>query len=144
MDDKRGKSLRKKSGRNHKNINPKKISAPVPIANTQELPSHIKPNAQLGKYAMPRERPQQADKTADLVKRRYSTRFAQLPQDFPADAPPVPSLPIPDQYGSTPPSRDGLNRQESSERRRPKLDPQVLSDPNFTPEKGEECMSTVS
>ena len=143
MDDKRGKSLRKKPGRSQKNIDPKKISAPVPIANIKGLPSHIKPNAQLSKYNTPRERPQQGDKTADLVKRRYSTRFAQLPQDFDAGAPPVPSLPVPDQYASTPPSRDGPIRQESSERRRLKLDPKILSDPNLTPERGEQCMSSL-
>lgn len=143
MDEKRGKSLRKKSGRTQKNINPKKIGAPVPIANTKGLPSHIKPSAELSKYSTPRERPQQGDKTADLVKRRYSTRFAQLPQDFNAGAPPVPSLPLPDQYGSAPPSRDGPVRQESSERRRLKLDPNVLSDPNLTPERGENCMFSL-
>ena len=144
MDEKKGKSLRKKSGRSQKNIDPKKISAPVPVVNTQALPSHIKPSAQLGKYATPRERPQQGDKTADLVKRRYSTRFAQLPQDFHAGAPPVPSLPIPDLHGSAPPSRDGPNRQGSYERRQFKLDPRVLSDPSLTPERGEECMSLLS
>ena len=144
MDEKRGKSLRKKSGRSQKNVGPKKISAPVPIANTKGLPSHIKPSAELGKYSTPRERPPQGDKTADLVKRRYSTRFAQLPQDVNAGAPPVPALPIPDQYASIPPSRDGPQRQGSSERRRLQLDPKILADPTLTPERGEECMSILS
>lgn len=43
--------------------------------------------------------------TADLVKRRYSTKL-NLPANFDPTAPPVPSIPsLPNQYGIGPPGR---------------------------------------
>ena len=43
----------------------------------------------------PQKRPNASGNTSDLVKRRYSTRFNQLPDFGNAGAPPVPSLPAP-------------------------------------------------
>lgn len=74
--------------------------------------------------------------TSDLVKRRYSTRFNNLPADYDATAPPLPSLPqLPNQYaqsnsrgGQVPPPNlrpggGGLN-----------VDVKALRDPNLRPE----------
>ena len=141
MDDRKGKSLRKKTGRSQKTIDPKKISAPVPIADTQAIPSHLKPSSHSSrKLDAPRERPQQGDKTADLVKRRYSTKLNQVPQDFNLNAPPVPVLPAQGQYGQTQ-AAGSSSRQKSSERRRLKADLKFLTDPKYTKEETEKCMN---
>lgn len=85
---------------------------------------------------IPRPRPSISggDRTADLVKRRYSTRFAQ-PQDNEL-APPMPSIPgLPAQYpAAKPPSRDG----RSPERRAGQpltIDLKALRDPQLQPEQ---------
>ena len=75
-----GLTLRKK------NTKKPKISAPQLQSTT-----NTKAVSNGTTLAPPRERGQ-ASETADLVKRRYSTRFNQLP-DFSGNAPPVPSLP---------------------------------------------------
>jgi hypothetical protein len=71
--------------------------------------------------------------TSDLVKRRYSTRFNNLPSDFDATAPPVPSVPsLPSQFaqttdrgrGPSPGRGPGLN-----------VDVKALRDPNLQPEQ---------
>ena len=69
-----------------------------------------------------RERPGRAGgNTADLVKRRYSTRFVQ-PSDFNnTDAPPIPKLHLPD-TGSIPSIT---------------VDKAALKDPNLDPEQCE-------
>jgi len=89
MDEKgKGFSLRqKKSDRS----GPKQISKP-----TSKGPP---PN---GVHELAKEAPSPGPRmggggTSDLVKRRYSTRFTQLPDFSNADAPPVPSLPVPQQ-----------------------------------------------
>jgi hypothetical protein len=70
---------------------------------------------------------------SDLVKRRYSTRFTNLPSDFDATAPPVPSIPsVPKQYaasnsqgrGASPAKSAGLN-----------VDINALRDPRLQPEQ---------
>ena len=77
------------------------------------------------------------DKTADLVKRRYSTRFNAIPQD---GAPPMPGMPglppMPAQYKSQqrPPSRDE-RRPGSSKGQRIAVETRALRDPNLQPEK---------
>jgi len=67
------------------------------------------------------------------VKRRYSTRFNDLPSEFDPDAPPVPGVPIlPDQLapqnerrrGPSPSRGGGLS-----------VDVKALRDPNFRPEQ---------
>ncbi|KAL1587887.1 hypothetical protein WHR41_03244 [Cladosporium halotolerans] len=82
------------------------------------------------------------DTTSDLVKRRYSTRFAALPQDATAGlVPPVPTIPnIPAQYArdqgrgaSKSPSRDG--RSQSRGPGPLKVDPRALADPKLQAEK---------
>ncbi|KAF1817178.1 hypothetical protein P152DRAFT_463435 [Eremomyces bilateralis CBS 781.70] len=83
----------------------------------------------------PAHRPQQrtADRTAEMVKRRYSTRFAQAP-DFSGSAHPmVPALPqLADKYAS----RDGPVGVESiGDEKRLKVDAKALRDPGFRPEK---------
>lgn len=82
-----GLTLRSKSRRARPQIsNPKPISGPLP-ANKKGAAEHD-PDA----IPKARPRPPTNDTTSDLVKRRYSTRFNQVP-DFDAKAPPVPSLP---------------------------------------------------
>lgn len=78
------------------------------------------------------------DTTSDLVKRRYSTRFAALPQDATAGlVPPVPTLPnIPAQYtrgASKSPSRDG--RSQSRGPGPLKVDARALGDPKLQADK---------
>jgi exocyst complex component 8 len=71
--------------------------------------------------------------TSDLVKRRYSTRFANLPSDFDPTAPPVPTVPsLPRQYapsggqgrGASPGGGRGLT-----------VDLNALRDPGLRPEQ---------
>ena len=77
------------------------------------------------------------DKTADLVKRRYSTRFNAVPQD---GAPPLPGMPglpqMPMQYKNQqpPPSRDE-RRPGSSNGQKIAVEARALRDPNLQPEK---------
>ena len=66
----------------------------------------------------------QGGNTADLVKRRYSTRFVQLSDFNNADAPPIPKLNLPG-LGST----QGID-----------VDKAALKDPSLDPEK---CMLCV-
>ncbi|KAI9724036.1 MAG: hypothetical protein M1812_000754 [Candelaria pacifica] len=67
------------------------ISAPRPVAPaSQAAPRNAAGNPPLD---TPRERPQLGGQTSDFVKRRYSTRFTNLPQDYRAGAPSVPNIP---------------------------------------------------
>jgi len=80
-----------------------------------------------------------ADRTADLVKRRYSTRFVGQPYD----AGPVPTMPampnIPlrfqQQQTSVSPSREGRSPERPGQGLR--VDPRALRDPHLQPEQ---CM----
>lgn len=77
-----------------------------------------------------------ADRTADLVKRRYSTRFVGYPVDagMPPPMPSMPSLPV--QYHS--PSRQSPSREDRVQNvgsRNLKLDVRVLRDPSLVPEQ---------
>jgi exocyst complex component 8 len=66
------------------------------------------------------------DRTTDLVKRRYSTRFTNL-QDLAGSQEQIPTLPsIPAQFSIPPPSRDG-----GASIRSLRVDPAILKDPNF-------------
>jgi hypothetical protein len=129
----KGISLRKKRTVKPKISAPKQISAPLPAGVATEQASRPKPapGGGLPGGPRPRERPRDGDRTADLVKRRYSTRFTQLPQDFNDGAPPIPSVPkMPASFAVQPPSRDG---QHSGQRL--KIDVKALSDPNLRPEQ---------
>ena len=135
------KSLRKKRNAKPKISAPTQISNPLPISpSTDSLSS--RPNIKLDGPAgglpqgpRPRARPQNGDATADLIQRRYSTRFANAPSDFGVEAPPLPSVPsIPGKFAaSLPPSRDGRPSMESG--RRIKIDVKALSNPNFKPDQ---------
>ncbi|KAK0722079.1 Cullin repeat-like-containing domain protein [Lasiosphaeria miniovina] len=81
----------------------------------------------------PRPPPQNNGKTSDLVKRRYSTRFNNLPTDFDPTAPPMPNLPSLDKYEQSqnrlpPPSRGGG-------REAPQLDVRALRNPQLVAEQ---------
>ncbi|KAF2197175.1 hypothetical protein GQ43DRAFT_425113 [Delitschia confertaspora ATCC 74209] len=146
MTEERGKgiSLRKKrTVRNKlstKEISaPKQISAPMPagLAATTQSSAGRRPDESNGtrRLDVPRERPQLAGKTADLVKRRYSQKITQLPTDFLSGAPPLPDMPqIPSEYRQVPPSRDG-RPPGSSDGRALKVDMNALRDPNLRPEQ---------
>lgn len=130
----KGISLRKKRAAKPKISAPKQISGPLPSGLTANAPSKAGPGGGLPNAPIPRERPRDGNKTADLVKRRYSTKLGtDWPTDFSAGAPPVPSLPqIPSQFAVKPPSGD-----EPSSGQRLKFDPKALADPNL---RHEQCM----
>ncbi|KAF2121537.1 Cullin repeat-like-containing domain protein [Lophiotrema nucula] len=145
-DDRKGISLRKKrtvkpKGGAPKEISaPRQISAPVPTglaAATQSSAGRPRPSNESSRSGRgmdaPRERPGRADKTADLVKRRYSQRITQLPSDFGAGAPPLPGMPqIPAKYrDQPPPSRDG---RPSTSGRKLEVDMRALEDPGLRAE----------
>lgn len=148
----KGISLRKKRTVRPKISAPKQISAPMPTglaANTFSSGQGVgltKPGDSDGPRRLdaPQERPQQSGKTSDLVKRRYSTRFTQLPTDFGSGAPPVPSVPgIPGQFVQ-PPSRDG-RPPGSSDGQRIRIDIKALRDPNLRPEQcGWSCIEFLN
>lgn len=117
MEDKgKGFSLRQKKSRQ---AAPKQISGPIPTV-PQRSRGPNRPNLN-GKVET------STANTSDLVKRRYSTRFTNLPDFSSADAPPVPSIPsIPAQFAQ-PDSRPSTARQNQQ------LQPDVnaLKDPNL-------------
>ena len=134
MDEKsKGISLRKNRSRKPKISAP--ISGPLPAGIAVSQSSQPRPSidgAGLPGGPRPRERPQNGDRTADLVKRRYSTRFA-LQQDFGDGPPPLPTVPlIPSQFAVQPPSRDG---NQGSGGQRVKVDVKALRDPSLQPDQ---------
>lgn len=134
----KGISLRKKRTVKPKISAPKQISGPLPPGLAGNGQSRAGPGGGLPNAPIPRERPRDGNKTADLVKRRYSTKLGtDWPTNFNAAAPPVPSLPqIPSQFAVKPPSRD-----EQPTGQRLKYDPKALADPNLRPEQ---CMLTCA
>ncbi|KAF2226711.1 Cullin repeat-like-containing domain protein [Elsinoe ampelina] len=141
-DEKKGISLRKKKGSNRP-----KISAPRPVPE-DGTPGHT-PDMGSAPFEPPplqrvetsqsslRSRPSMtADRTADLVKRRYSTRFVGYPHDDRL-APPMPAMPsLPTEYQSVksaPPSRDG--KPPESGVKALKVDIRALRDPNLKPDQ---------
>ena len=116
---------------------PRQISAPMPTGlAAATFSSSGRPSNESSRSGrrldVPRERPQRQDKTADLVKRRYSQKL-QLPADFGGnDLSSMPS--IPQQYRDVPPSRDG-RPPGSSDGRSVKVDLKALRDPNLRPEQ---------
>lgn len=129
----KGISLRKKRTVKPKISAPKQISGPLPSGLTGNGPLRAGLGGGLN-VPVPRERPRDGNKTADLVKRRYSTKLGtDWPTDFSAGAPPVPSLPqIPSQFAVKPPSKD-----EPLTGQRLEFNPKALADPNLRPEQ---CM----
>ncbi|KAF2010071.1 hypothetical protein BU24DRAFT_428106 [Aaosphaeria arxii CBS 175.79] len=118
---------------------PRQISAPMPAGLAATQSSSRRPSQESSrstaskKLDAPRERPQRADRTADLVKRRYSQKITQVPADF-GNGAPMPAMPqMPAQYKNGPPPRDG--RPAGSSESRVRVDPKVLQDPNLRPEQ---------
>ncbi|KAL1839794.1 hypothetical protein VTJ49DRAFT_1168 [Mycothermus thermophilus] len=90
----------------------------------------------------PRPPPQSSAKTSDLVKRRYSTRFNNMPNDFDPAANPVPALPSLDQYVQAqaqerraPPSRGGRSDSGAGGSAEIQVDVRALRDPGLVPEQ---------
>ncbi|KAH6659547.1 Cullin repeat-like-containing domain protein [Truncatella angustata] len=107
-EDRKGISLRsggKRKGRPTISA-PKQISGPIPN-NGVDVPRSSGGKAPPGAQQPMARPPPRGGKTGDLVQRRYSTRFNNLPQDFDATAPPVPNLPTfdPSKYGAPPGER---------------------------------------
>jgi hypothetical protein len=125
----RGLTLRSKTRR-------PQISAPKPISGP--VPSSNPPGFSNGSAFPPpnREKPQQSGATSDLVKRRYSTRFNQLP-DFNANAPPMPGVPkVPEGYGGL--TQDSSETRPSTATQQPlRVDVNALRDPSLPAEKCE-------
>jgi hypothetical protein len=113
-------TLRKKGGRKPNISAPKQISAPTKASGGKEL-------------TVPQQRPGQSE-TSDIVKRRYSTRFNQLP-DFSSGAPAVPGLPgnlKRSSHGGSPsrPARPGSAHAHALQ-----VDVNALADPSLHPER---------
>lgn len=151
-DGSRGISLRKK-----KTNNRPKISAPRPVA--EELSLSQTTSRETGGYdgaslarsetqSSLRSRPAAQGAAADLVKRRYSTRYVGYPLDA-GMPPPMPSMPsIPAQYQdqvnqlTKPPSRDREEpKLQKVGSRNLQLDLRALRDPSLVPEQ---CKCSVS
>lgn len=130
-----------------------KISAPQQIVSnpsSDSIPSlhapvwtpsqNLSPSQNTSQTSLPIPRPRPSisggtDKTADLVKRRYSTRFAQ-PQDNELP-PPIPGLPqFPAQYASKPPSsRSGRSPDRRREGQHIPINVKALTDPHLKPDQ---------
>ena len=125
----RGLTLRSKSRRPRPQISaPKPIAGPAP-ANNSRTPDSGQGNATPS--AASRERAPQSDATSDLVKRRYSTRFNQVP-DLDANAPPVPGLPpgAAAKYGGLGPPPT-TKRPSTGQAGPPEVDLNALRDPSL-------------
>ncbi|KAH8728772.1 Cullin repeat-like-containing domain protein [Phaeosphaeriaceae sp. PMI808] len=147
MSDKsKGISLRKKRDKDKKKAPPvisapRQISAPMPAQpgiatasiSSGGRPSTDSSRSRQNRGDVPRERPQRADKTADLVKRRYSQKITTLPSDFGNG--PMPDLPqIPSQFRDKSQTREG-RPPPSGEGRGLRVDMRALRDPNLRPEQ---------
>ncbi|KAI1852489.1 hypothetical protein JX265_011125 [Neoarthrinium moseri] len=147
-DDRKGISLRsggKRKGGRPTISAPKQISGPIPNdgvdipRSTGGRPGPAGPGA-----PQPRPRPPPSGgKTSDMVMRRYSTRFNNLPQNFDATAPPVPSVPRidPARYAQPgerrpPPSRgEGAPVSRSRAGGPPAIDVKALRDATLAPDQ---------
>jgi hypothetical protein len=152
-DKQKGISLRKKRGdKSKKNVPtisaPRQISAPMPAGTgigAATLSSSGRPSQDSSRSRSrgpqndgrsgSQQRPQRADKTADLVKRRYSQKVMQLPADFPGNGAPMPDMPqIPSQFRDKSQTRDG-RPEPSADGRGLKVDMRALRDPNLQAEQ---------
>ncbi|RAL17057.1 exocyst subunit EXO84 [Aspergillus homomorphus CBS 101889] len=134
----RGLTLRSKSRRPRPQISaPKPISGPLPPNNTSPSPSTSTSTSAVSKPAVPVHGTLSSsaakDATSDLVKRRYSARFNQVP-DFDG-VPPVPGLPpLPATYGGLSPPE--TSRRPSTESPGPpQVDLNALRDPSLPVDK---------
>ena len=129
----KGISLRKKRGvkskKNAPTISaPRQISAPMPAGAATgtgaALPSSARPSQDSSRSRSrgpadegrgPQQR-QRADKTADLVKRRYSQKVMQLPGDFAGGGAPLPELPqMPAQFRDASQLRDAAQFRDAGQ-----------------------------
>ena len=124
MDDKgKGFSLRQK-----------KTARPSPKQTSKPTSKAARSN---GVFEPTKEAPAQRPRmggggTSDLVKRRYSTRFNQLPDFSNADAPPMPNLPVP--------QLKRRSRTPSPTKQRVTVDVTALKDPTLQADK---CKTSV-
>ncbi|KFX95795.1 hypothetical protein V490_03669 [Pseudogymnoascus sp. VKM F-3557] len=88
MSDDRGRGISLRTKRKARPVisAPKQISGPI-----QQTPDVPRSAGGKSGIEVPKQRQQAGGKTSDLVKRRYSTRFNNLPAGFDATAPPIPS-----------------------------------------------------
>ncbi|KAK3391037.1 serine/threonine-protein phosphatase pp2a catalytic subunit [Podospora didyma] len=111
---------------------PRQISNPVIQDDSSARPPAGRPAA--AEAPRLRQRPPQQSKTSDLVKRRYSTRFNNIPNDFDPTANPMPSMPSLEMYGQSqgrrpPPSRGGGDSQKDRmTNTAPLKDPRLVAD----------------
>jgi len=136
MSDLKGFSLRtKKSRRGHKGSN-------KPPAQVPEAPDERSRYALQEKYETPgnstdpraaksRERSKPGGATSDIIKKRYSIRYNQLPDFSQGDAPPLPGVPtLPQGY-----SQDG-GRDASPAQQNRGADLRALKDSSLRAEEG--------
>lgn len=129
MSEGRGLTLRKKKSQKRPVISAPQQQRPGPGPVPVAAPSD---NNQL---RPPKGRPGQSD-TSDLVKRRYSTRYNQLPQFGGSDIPDVPALPGAGANAFKRRSHGSPSRPQSAHRSDPlKVDQQALADPNLQHER---------
>lgn len=129
MEDKKGFSLRqKKSSRRPAISAPKQLSNQSTTAHSTFQASHRVNGLEEKPTHANTERPSRpGEKTADLIKRRYSTRFAQLPDFDQADAPPLPN-------GRLQTENPKLNLPVSGSAHSVNVDVAALKDPKLDPE----------
>ena len=124
MDDKsKGFSLRQKKSKRIPISGPKPISAPISHPNqaTSKIPSRPNVNGKTD-----------TGNTADLVKRRYSTRFNQVPDFSNANPPTVPAVPtLPNSYAQS----SARTAASTTQGHKIGHDVNALKDPNFQTEK---------
>ncbi|EFQ86891.1 hypothetical protein CFE70_008172 [Pyrenophora teres f. teres 0-1] len=151
----KGISLRKKRGdKSKKNAPPvisapRQISAPMPAGvAAASLPGSGRPSTESNRSRTrqdaplpPQVRPQRPDKTADLVKRRYSQKVTALPSNFPGKGASMPQMPqMPSQFRERSQTREGRPPGSSNGPRVLQVDPRALRDPNL---KVEQYVSTI-
>jgi hypothetical protein len=121
--DVRGLTLRSKASRRPQ------ISAPKPIPDPHTANKSSAPDS--GRTTLPtQDRHQQSGATSDLVKRRYSTRYNQLP-NFEVDLPAVPGLPSAFAALGAGQQSSASNEPVSSSSQPLRVDLNALRDPNL-------------
>ena len=134
MSESRGLTLRKKKTQKRPVISapqPSQIQIPTQTQTQRPEATKAPSNARLE----PRKERPGLSETSDLVKRRYSTRYNQLPQ-FGSDIPEVPSLPGAGANNFKRRSHGSPARPQSSHNTQPlRIDQAALSDPNLQHER---------
>ncbi|PGH17422.1 hypothetical protein AJ80_04792 [Polytolypa hystricis UAMH7299] len=128
--DVRGLTLRNKGNRRPK------ISAPTPISDPNAPASTSSRSPRTGPPPGDNRSQQNGGATSDLVKRRYSTRYNQLP-NFDVNAPPIPGLPAgPGSFGASSQDRPPTGREPASDASQPlRVEINALRDPSLSVDK---------